>query len=472
LFDAPENSVQADQEPVGNPQLDESSAASSMGRDDRSTAAAGPPEVGDLSSVDKTSDQTAEPHHDNDGPPALVLASIEALPAVPTAEPDHVSADADFIVGASARFEANLVAVAILKMLEASDRSQTEEERSLLARFSGFGDSTFEPAFRLSGRRKDEQVWVERGHRLRNLVTERESESLQRSRLNAFFTAPAVIEATWQGLQTLGLGDLQAPRILEPAAGFGRFLGMQPPEIASRSERTAIDLDELTACLLKKLYPRTIVHELGFQDAPLRDDYFDVAISNVPFGDFAVADRALLKPGMRFLTRSIHNYFFAKALTKVRPGRVLAFLTSRYTLDAPSAEPVRRYVQERADLLAAVRLPAGTFPDTEVVTDLVILRKRLADELPGDDTWVRTVQSTFESKKPGAPENSRSAREEIRSDLNAYFDVHLDMVLGEHGVASLMYGGNGHTVVPREAVIAELFERICRRTARARRYSR
>jgi hypothetical protein len=133
----------------------------------------------------------------------------------------------------------------------------------MLARFGGFGDSTFEPAFRLSARRKNEHGWVERGHRLRDMVTEREWESLQRSRLNAFFTTPDVIAAMWQGLQTLGLGALSAPRILEPAAGIGRFLGMRPTEIATRSERTAIELDELTARLLRKLYPRTVVHALA-----------------------------------------------------------------------------------------------------------------------------------------------------------------------------------------------------------------
>lgn len=184
--------------------------------------------------------------------------------------------------------------------------------------------------------------------------------------------------------------------------------------------------------MLKKVYPRTVVHELGFQDAPLRDEFFDVAISNVPFGDFAVADRAFLKPGMRFITRSIHNYFFAKPLSKVRRGVVVAFLTSRYTLDAPSAEPVRRYLHEHADLLAAVRLPSGTFPDTEVVTDLVILRKRLSRELLDDDTWVRTVQTTIQSGNTGATPANRCATKEVRSDLNAYFVAYPEMVLGIH----------------------------------------
>ncbi len=161
---------------------------------------------------------------------------------------------------------------------------------------------------------------------------------------------------------------------------------MQPTDIAVRSARTAVELDPLTARLLKALYPCTAVHPLGFQDAPLRDDAFDVAVSNVPFGDFPVVDRAYLKPGQRFLTRAIHNYFFVKALGKLRPGGVLAFITSRYTLDAPTAEPIRDHLYQQADLVAAVRLPAGTFSDTQVVTDLVILRKRLPGEVPGDDS--------------------------------------------------------------------------------------
>jgi hypothetical protein len=465
LFDIAENSVQANPESLGNPRWDQAQSLLGVSErtDESSTAAADPRRVADIPSLGPAPEQTGA-QEDDEEPRALVLAPADVLRATRTGEPDHVAAAADFVVGAAARFEANLVAITTLKTLEAGDRGPTEGERSLLARFSGFGDSTFEPAFRLSARRKDEQVWVDRGQRLREIVTEHEWESLQRSRLNAFFTTAEVIAAMWQGLEALGLDTLAAPRILEPAAGIGRFLGLQPPEIAIRSERAAVELDDLTARLLKKLYPRAVVHELPFEDAPLRDDYFDVAISNVPFGDFAVADRAFLKPGMRFLTRSIHNYFFVKALTKVRPGGVLAFLTSRYTLDAPSAEPVRRHLHGQADLLAAVRLPAGTFPDTQVVTDLVILRKRPAHERPGEDTWVRTVQRTFESKKPGTTRNNPSTPEVTRSDLNAYFDVHPEMVLGEHSVTSVMYGGNGYTVVPPiggcETVIAELLERM------------
>jgi hypothetical protein len=234
-----------------------------------------------------------------------------------------------------------------------------------------------------------------------------------------------VIGAIWDGLLALGLGDLSAPRILEPAAGVGRFLGLQPTDSADRSVRTAIELDTLTARLLKAVYPRAAVHSVGFQDAPLRDNSFDVAISNVPFGDFPVIDRVYLKAGERFLTRSVHNYFFIKTLAKLRPGGVLAFITSRYTLDAPTAEPIRTYLHQEADLVAAVRLPAGTFPDTEVVTDLVLLRKRFTTEVPGDDTWVKTISQTYLYQRP-QPANARYAPgpEEVRSDLNAYFGAH------------------------------------------------
>ncbi|HLZ25816.1 MAG TPA: N-6 DNA methylase [Chloroflexota bacterium] len=175
---------------------------------------------------------------------------------------------------------------------------------------------------------------------------------------------------------------------------------------AARPARIAIELDSVTASLLKALYPRTAVHSICFQDAPLRDNSFDVAISNVPFGDFPAVDRTSLKVGERFLTRSVHNYFFIKTLAKLRPGGVLAFITSRYTLDAPTAESIRGYLHQEADLVAALRLPAGTFPDTEVVTDLVLLRKRLTTEVPGDDTWLKTISQSYFYERP-QPANAR-----------------------------------------------------------------
>ncbi len=199
-----------------------------------------------------------------------------------------------------------------------------------------------------------------------------------------------------------------------------------------------------------------VAHRLGAQCEALGnfsvlesvcDQLQNLAVSNIPFGDFPVVDAAFLKPSHRFLTRSIHNYFFVKALTKVRPGGVLAFITSRYTLDAPSAEPVRRHLHERADRVAAVRLPSGIFPDTDVVADLVIMRKRLPNESVGDDAWVRTVPRTFMYQRPPRPNPSgQTAPEEIRCDINAYFIAHPELVLGVQHATSAMHGAATHTV--------------------------
>ena len=244
-----------------------------------------------------------------DGDLAPIVSPLVAVTRLgssnePGAE-DHVYTPADLVVGPAARFEANVAAVVALKALGAESRPATSDERTILARFSGFGDSTFEPAFRLSALRTEDHAWVERGQRLRSLLDDAEWQSVERSRLNAFFTSPDVITAIWDGLLALGLESLSAPRILEPAAGVGRFLGLQPTDIAARSARTAIELDTLTARMLKALYPRVAVHSIGFQDAPLRDNSFDVAVSNVPFGDFPVVDRAYLKAGQRFPSRAI-----------------------------------------------------------------------------------------------------------------------------------------------------------------------
>jgi N12 class adenine-specific DNA methylase len=392
--------------------------------------------------------------------PPIVVSSGATPLQEPTGQ-DHVCSPADFLTGAVSRFEANLAALELLKTIERTGRQATPEERGVLARFSGFGDSAFEPAFRLSAVRPEVQSWVLRGQRLRSLLDDAEWTSLERSRLNAFFTSPDVIAAVWDGLLALELGSLPTPRILEPAAGIGRFLGLQPHETAARSHRTAVELDTLTARLLKALYPRVVVHALGFQDAPLRDDAFDVAISNVPFGDFPVVDRAYLRSGQRFLTRSIHTYFFVKALARLRPGGVLAFITSRYTLDAPTAEPVRAYLHQQADLVTALRLPAGTFPDTDVVADLVVLRKRLPGEAAGDDTWLRTVSETRTYLRPTPPHaRADPPPEQVEYDLNAHFAAHPELVLGQEGLASVMYGGSGYTVAMpdggRDAVVGAL----------------
>ena len=333
-----------------------------------------------------------------------------------------------------ARWEANIAAIRLLKELQAQDRLATPAERAVLAKYSGFGDSAFGQGF--SHYRPNEPAWRERKETLRELVTGEEYDAIRRSRLNAFYTTPEVVKAMWDGLKDMGAGDIPNLKVLEPSAGSGRFLAHQPPEIAASSERTAVELDKVTAGLLKAQFPGATVWNTGFQDAPVPDDHFDVAISNVPFGDYGVHDPEYLQTGRKFLTRSIHNYFFAKALDKVRPGGMLAFITTHHTLDSEKGQPFREYLADQADLVGAVRLPEDAFPDTEVVTDIIYLRKRVPGEAPGNRDWVETA--------PHQVDGPRGVSHTFT--INKYFLDNPAMVLGDHSAEGTMYAGESYTV--------------------------
>ena len=274
---------------------------------------------------------------------------------------------------------------------------------------------------------------------LKELVTDDEHEAIRDSRKNAFYTSPEVVNNMWDTLEGMGIDDVGELKILEPSAGSGRFLGLQPKKLKDKSERTAVELDSLTAQMLKQLYPETRVFHSGFESAPLPNDYYDLAISNVPFGDVAVYDREFNTTGRKHLTKAVHNYFFAKALDKVRPGGVLAFITSHYTMDAPSNEHIRKYIAEKADLLGAVRLPAGALPGTEVVADIIYLRKRDPENGPGDDDWVETEMV----RTPGERGPNYYSPE---LPINRYFLDNPGHVLGDHSSAGSMYRGNEYTV--------------------------
>jgi len=271
--------------------------------------------------------------------------------------------DINHKAGAAARFDANLEAIRTLKHIEAEERQATPKEQSILAKYSGFGDSAFNDAFTNYHYRNNE-AWERRGIELKELTTEKEYKDIERSRLNAFFTTPEVINTTWDTLRKFGADKIARPHVLEPSAGSGRFLGYQPADWAARSERSAVELDELTGRMVKQMYPETATYVMGYQKAPIADNSVDIAISNVPFGNYGVNDPEFTKKD-KYLTRSIHNYFFAKTLRKLRPGGVMAFVTSRYTMDAPGATRVREHLAEKADLLGAIRLPHNAFPDTE-----------------------------------------------------------------------------------------------------------
>lgn len=342
-------------------------------------------------------------------------------------------------LGAARRFDANLDAIRTLKILDTEDRQATPEEQATLAKYSGFGDSAFNDAF---SRYSRDDIWKQRGDRLRELTSGEEYEAIERSRLNAFYTTPEVINATWQALRKMGADDIANPHILEPSAGSGRFLGFQPVDLAARSQRTAVELDQLTGRMLKQMYPKTEVYVMGYQDAPIPKESVDIAISNVPFGDFPVHDRTFGKD-RRKLTRQIHNYFFAKTLDQLRPGGLLAFVTSHGTLDSTKAKPIREALAEQADLVGAIRLPKTAFPDTEVVTDIVFMRKRLPTDTPGDKSWVETG------------EIEREVESDYRNytttfNVNKYFIDNPDMVLGKQTAGGSMYRGAEYTVEPDE----------------------
>ncbi|KKL99035.1 hypothetical protein LCGC14_1818470, partial [marine sediment metagenome] len=352
------------------------------------------------------------------------------------------AADIGATLGPAARFDANLEAIRLVKFLEVEERRATPVEQAIIAKFSGFGDSAFEDAF---SRYASEGSWKRRGDDLREITTPEEYRTIEHSRLNAFFTTPEVTNAIWNGLRQLGIDKIAHPRVLEPAAGSGRFLGFQPADLAARSHRIAVELDQLTGNMLKQTYPQSEVYVMGFEDAPIAEDSIDVAISNVPFGDYPVVDPSFGKK-RAFLTRQVHNYFFAKALDKLKPGGVLAFITSHHTMDSTKAQRVRAMWADQADLVGAIRLPKGAFPDTQVVADIVFLQKRLPTEAKGDTSWVNTGPLTLKST---GVEYGRAYSYDTEVEVNQYFLDNPAMVLGEHSLSGSMYRGNEYSVDAR-----------------------
>ena len=392
-------------------------------------------------------------------------------PQLPIAAPasegrDIILTSDDFAIRSpAARFDANLEALRILNKVEAESRLATPAEQEIIAKFSGWGDSAFNDAFpKTRGYGSDKAgIWERRGDALKELVGEDEYESIERSRINAFFTTPTVIRGMWAALEQMGANKIAHPVILEPSAGSGRFLGLQPVDMAARSKRIAVELDTTSARMLKQTYPATTVYGMGYQVAPIQNDSVDIAISNVPFGSIPVADKDFAKGSRKLFTTSVHNYFFGKTFDKLRPGGVLAFVTTHGTLDAPTSKPIREALSERGDFLGAVRLPKSAFPDTEVVTDIIFMRKRMPDEAaPGSFganyspaasnlSWLETdpVKITITERAPeyrysgNAP---RTTTREVEKNVNRYFIEHPEMVLGKHAATGSMRGADEYTV--------------------------
>ena len=379
--------------------------------------------------------------------------------AKPRNENDYVITDDDHIGegGAKAKFKQNVGAIRLLKQLEEEDRDATDEEKKTLVKFVGWGglakvfdnENEWWSPSRTYGGKKPE--WYDEHAELKELLTEDEWEAAKGSTPNAHYTSPEVVRAMWDGLKQLGFEE---GTVLEPAAGVGHFLGCSPADITANTSRVAVELDSLSGRITQKLYPDSNVHICGFQDAPLPDGFFDVAISNVPFGNYPVHDAEF--KGRKYMARSIHNYFFAKALDKVRPGGVVAFVTSHHTLDSENKQ-VREYLASQADLVGAIRLPNTAFKGnamTEVTTDILFLRKRDEGEEPGDTSWVNTAPV----KMPGKDKKKEE------HPVNQYFVDHPEQMMGTLAATGTMYGPGEVTLVndgrDMQAALSDAMQRL------------
>jgi len=313
------------------------------------------------------------------------------------------------------KFNGNVKAIRLLKKLEAEDRFATPEEQEVLARYVGWGGlaDCFDERHSKYGE-------------LKALLTEDEYAAARASTLNAHYTTPVVIRAIYDTLSNMGF---QTGNILEPSCGVGNFFGCLPETMAG-SKLYGVELDSLTGRIAQQLYQRASITVQGYERVNYPKDFFDVAVGNVPFGSYQVNDKAYNRLGF-----SIHNYFFAKALDQVRPGGIVAFVTSRYTMDSKDTT-VRKYLAKRAELLGAIRLPNNAFKanaGTEVVTDIIILQKRNHIDL-SEPAWVQLGESA----------NGFA--------INRYFADHPEMVLGVQTSESTQYGRQDFTVAPMEGV--------------------
>jgi N12 class adenine-specific DNA methylase/adenine-specific DNA methylase len=314
----------------------------------------------------------------------------------------------------------NLQAIALLKKLESAERTPTAEEKRILIRYVGWGGL---PQAFDSGN----EAWAKERVQLESLLTLDELESARATTLNAHYTSPTIIRAMYDILERLGFAH---GRILEPACGLGHFIGLMPDAMHARSQITGIEIDSITTRLTKLVYPDADIRHQPFEEARLADGYFDAAISNIPFGDYKPFD-----PNFKKWKFVIHDYFFAKALDKVRPGGLVLFVTSCGTLDKRDGA-LREYLSHQADFVGAIRLPNDAFKknaNTEVTTDIVILRKRPVGELPQGPAW-KEIESI-----------TNSIGEKI--SVNEYFAANPRMMLGEMRLAGRMYARHEPTLV-------------------------
>lgn len=364
------------------------------------------------------------PAKENNLPFDIVIQTIST--ESPTVEAEHPAPEpaGNFHItddhlgegGAKQKYARNIEAIRTLFKLEEEHRGATAEEQQVLSQYVGWGglSDAFDPS-------KDS--WAKEYAELKGLLSEDEYAAARSSTLNAHYTSPTVIRGIYDAVERMGF---RSGNILEPSMGVGNFFGMLPDSMAD-SRLYGVELDSITGRIAKKLYPQADITVAGFETTDRRD-FYDLAVGNVPFGQYKVNDKAYNKLGF-----SIHNYFFAKAIDQVRPGGVVAFVTSRYTMDSKDST-ARKHMAERADLLGAIRLPNNAFKanaGTDVVSDIIFLQKR---DRPADiePDWVQL----------GKTEDGFA--------INQYFVDHPEMVLGELTTESTQYGREELTVAPIE----------------------
>ncbi len=328
----------------------------------------------------------------------------------------HINNDLE-IGGAKAKFKANIAAIETLQKIEIENRYATPEEQEIMSRYTGWGGLS--EAFDSS-----KEKWTEEYNQLKELLTEEEYKSAKASVLDSFYTPPYIIESIYSALKNMGF---DGGNILEPALGTGNFLGKMPESTYKESRIYGTEIDSISGRIAKRLYPDADISITGFEKKDFPDSFFDIAVGNVPFGGFKVSDRRYDKYNF-----AVHDYFFAKTLDKVRPGGIVAFITSKGTLDKANPS-VRKYISQRAELLGAVRLPNTAFKSyagTEVTSDIIFLQKRerMIDIAP---EWVYTE----------ADGNGFAC--------NRYFIDNPDMILGKTVEGNKLYG-KGTMVIPFE----------------------
>ena len=326
--------------------------------------------------------------------------------------------------GPKQKFARNIEAIRTLQTLENENRNATPEEQEILSQYVGWGGlaDAFDP---------DKDSWAKEYKELKGLLSEDEYAAARASTLNAHYTSPTVIRAIYDTVEQMGF---RTGNILEPSCGVGNFFGMLPESMAG-SRLYGVELDSITGRIAQQLYPEADITVAGFETTS-QPDFYDLAVGNVPFGNYKVNDKAYNQLGF-----SIHNYFFAKALDQVRSGGIVAFVTSRFTMDSKDST-ARKYLAQRADLLGAVRLPSNAFKanaGTEVVSDILFLQK-LERPIDREPEWVQVGQT---------PEGFT---------VNQYFVDHPDMVLGELSAENTQYGREDVTVDPIEG--ANLAEQL------------